>query len=455
MHLKQRPRGPGARVGPGTAVVAVMTLVAGCAGAGGTSFGGGDALNVLMVNNPQMVELQKLTAEHFTKETGIKINFTVLPENDVRDKISQDFSNQAGQYDVATISNFEVPFFAKNGWLRQLDDYAAQDTAFDQDDILKPLRDSLTAEDGKLYAEPFYGESSFLMYRKDVFAEKGLKMPPKPTWQQVADLAAEADGAQGGMKGICLRGLPGWGEVIAPLTTVVNTMGGTWFTEDWEPRLTAPEFKKATKFYVDLVREHGEAGAAQAGYAECLNNMTQGNSAMWYDATAGAGSLEAEGSPVKGKIGYVPAPVDRTESSGWLYTWAWGMQEASKKHDKAWEFISWASGKEYETLAGQQAGWANVPAGKRASTYAHPEYRKAASAFAEVTHQAIASAQPRNPGVQPRPTAGIQFVGVPEFTDLGTKVAQEISEAIAGHQSVDQALRASQKLAEKVAEEYR
>ncbi|MFI9583838.1 ABC transporter substrate-binding protein [Streptomyces sp. NPDC052236] len=453
MPLQRRRRGREfrVRVGAGTAALA---LLAGCAGAGGTSFGGGDALNVLMVNNPQMVELQKLTKEHFTKKTGIKVNFTVLPENDVRDKISQDFSNQAGQYDIATISNFEVPFFAKNDWLHPLDEYARQDTAFDQNDVLKPLRDSLTAE-GKLYGEPFYGESSFLMYRKDVFAEKGLTMPAKPTWQQVADLAAKADGAQRGMKGICLRGLPGWGEVIAPLTTVVNTMGGTWFTEDWKPQLTSPEFKKATKFYVDLVRAHGEAGAPQSGYAECLNNMTQGKSAMWYDATAGAGSLESADSPVKGKIGYVPAPVERTASSGWLYTWAWGIQKASKKSDDAWKFISWASGKEYESLVGETSGWANVPAGKRASTYANPQYRKEAAAFADVTELAISSADPRNPGTQPRPVPGIQFVGIPEFTDLGTKVAREISAAIAGRQSVDEALAASQKLAEKVAKEYR
>jgi sorbitol/mannitol transport system substrate-binding protein len=453
MSLQRRHgRRHGIRAGAGAAAIA---LLAGCAGAGGTSGGGGDALNVLMVNNPQMVELQKLTAEHFTKETGIKVNFTVLPENDVRDKISQDFSNQAGQYDIATISNYEVPIYAKNGWLHALDEYATTDTAFDQSDILQPLRASLTAQDGKLYAEPFYGESSFLMYRKDVFDKHGLSMPEKPTWQQVADLAAKADAAERDMKGICLRGLPGWGEVIAPLTTVVNTMGGTWFTKDWEPRLTSPEFKKATEFYVGLVREHGEAGAAQSGYAECLNNMTQGKTAMWYDATAGAGSLEAAGSPVKGKIGYVPAPVERTESSGWLYTWAWGMQKASKKTDDAWKFISWASSKEYETLVGEQLGWANVPAGKRTSTYANPEYRKAAGAFADVTEKAIASADPENPGTQPRPAAGIQFVGIPEFTDLGTKVSQEISAAIAGRQSVDKALEASQRHAEKVAEEYR
>ncbi|KAB2593327.1 ABC transporter substrate-binding protein [Streptomyces arboris] len=452
----RRRHGPHRRLPRTAATAAALALLAtGCAGAGGTSFGGGDALNVLMVNNPQMVELQKLTKEHFTKETGITVHFTVLPENDVRDKISQDYSNQAGQYDIATISNFELPFFAENGWLRPLDSYVDADPGFDQQDILPPLRESLTHKDGKLYAQPFYGESSFLMYRKDVFEKEGLTMPAKPTWKEVAELAAKTDGSQRGMKGICLRGLPGWGEVIAPLTTVVNTMGGTWFTEDWQPQLTSPEFKKATKFYVDLVRKHGELGAPQSGYAECLNNMTQGKTAMWYDATAGAGSLEAKGSPVKGKIGYVPAPVEQTKSSGWLYTWAWGMQNASKKADDAWKFISWASGKEYEELVGATSGWSNVPAGKRASTYANPDYRKEAGAFADVTEQAISEADPNNPGTQPRPTAGIQFVGVPEFTDLGTKVAQEISAAIAGRQSVDAALATSQKLAEKVAEEYR
>ncbi|MGY0064447.1 ABC transporter substrate-binding protein [Streptomyces sp. LZ34] len=433
--------------------MAAGALLAGCAGMGGGG-SGGKTINVLMVNNPQMMDLQKLTAKHFTKETGIRVNFTVMPENDVRDKISQDFSNQAGQYDVATISNFEVPFYAKNGWLLPLDDHVADDRAFDQKDILPSMRQSLTADDGKLYAQPFYGESSFLMYRKDVFAEKNLTMPKRPTWEQVADLAAKADGARKGMKGICLRGLPGWGELMAPLTTVVNTFGGTWFTKDWKAQLTSPEFTAATEFYVDLVRKHGESGAAQSGFAECLNNLTQGKTAMWYDATSAAGSLEGTKSPVRGKIGYVQAPVVKTNSSGWLYTWAWGVQKASRNSDNAWKFVSWASSKKYEALVGKTYGWSSAPAGKRASTYANPEYRKAAGTFSEVTRQSITSANPRDPGVQPRPTIGIQFVDIPEFSDLGTKVAQEISAAIAGKQSVESALKKSQKLAEKVGEEY-
>ncbi|MEU8453617.1 ABC transporter substrate-binding protein [Streptomyces griseoaurantiacus] len=448
---RRRPRVTLAMAAAGTLLA---PLLSGCwVGAGGSG-SGGDSVNVLMVNNPQMVELQKLTASHFTKETGIKVNFTVLPENDVRDKISQDFANQAGQYDVATLSNYEIPIYARNGWLHEMDSYVDKDPEYDEKDVLKPMRQSLTGDDGKLYGQPFYGESSFLMYRKDVFEAKGLKMPAHPTWDQVADLAAKADGAKPGMKGICLRGLPGWGEIMAPLTTVVNTFGGTWFDKDWKARLTDPAFEKATSFYVDLVREHGESGAPQSGFAECLNNLTQGKVAMWYDATSAAGSLEAAKSPVKGKIGYAPAPVKETKSAGWLYTWAWGIQKASRNTDKAWKFVSWASGKEYEQLVGDTSGWSNVPAGKRASTYENPAYRAEAGAFQEMTREAIESARPNDPGVQPRPAPGIQFVGIPEFTDLGTKVSQEISAAIAGRQSVESALKKSQKLAEQISEEY-
>jgi sorbitol/mannitol transport system substrate-binding protein len=438
---------------------AFVLAVTGC-GAGGGGGGGaasdGKTVRVLMVNNPQMVDLQKLAKDHFTKQTGIKVQFKVLPENDVRDTIAQDVANQAGQYDVITISNFEVPFYAKNGWLTSMSEYIDKDSAFDQGDILKGMSESLTAEDGKIYGEPFYGESSFLMYRKDLFKKNGLTMPEHPTWQQVADFAAKLDGAEPGMKGICLRGLPGWGEALAPLTTVVNTMGGTWFTKDWQAQVNAPEFKKATDFYVNLVRQHGESGASQAGFTECLNSFGQGKAAMWYDATSAAGSLEdPSSSKVAGKVGYAYAPVDKTKYSGWLYTWAWGIEKASKNPDAAWKFVSWASSKEYEDLVGKTLGWAQVPSGKRQSLYENPEYQKAAAAFYKVTQGSIANADPKNPGVQPRPTLGIQFVDIPEFTKLGTDVSQQISSAIAGKTSVADALNSGQDMAQKVGDSYK
>lgn len=424
-----------------------------CAGAGGGAVGDPDTINVLMVNNPQMEDLQRLTAANFTKETGINVNYSILPENDVRAKISQEFSSQAGQYDVASLSNYEIPFYSANGWLAPLDKVAA-DPGFDQDDILPAYTASLTGEDGKLYGEPFYGESSFLMYRKDILEAKGLTMPAKPTWDEVADIAAKVDGAEPGMKGICLRGQPGWGQVFAPLTTVVNTFGGTWFDKDWNAQVNSPEFTEAVEFYTTLVRDHGEAGAAQAGFTECLNNMAQSKTAMWYDATSAAGALEAADSPVKGKMGYAQAPVKETASSGWLWTWSWAMQAASKKKDAAAKFIAWASSKDYENLVAKELGWAKVPSGKRISTYENKQFQQAAPFF-EAERFAIENADPKNPGAQERPAVGIQFVGIPEFAALGTNVSQGVSSVIAGQGSVADALAKGQTAAQKVGDKYK
>jgi sorbitol/mannitol transport system substrate-binding protein len=439
-----------------TATAAGSVLVA-CSGAGGSSAsGGGKSINVLMVGNPQMEDIAKLTKDTFTKDTGIKVNFTILPENELRDKVTQDIATQAGQYDVATIGAYEVPIWEKNGWLHELGSYADKDTSFDKADLLKPMVQSLSGSDGKLYALPFYGESSFLMYNKDVMKAKGITVPEHPTWQQIADIAAKVDGAEPGMRGICLRGLAGWGELGAPLTSVVNTFGGTWFTKDWKPQVNSGGFKDATKFYVDLVKKHGEAGASQAGFTECLNAMSQKKVAMWYDATSAAGSLEdPASSKIAGHVGYAYAPTVKTKSSGWLWSWAWAMPKTTKNADAASQFMLWASSKKYEKLVGDQLGWARVPAGKRASTYDIPQYRKAAGSFGDITLKSIEGADPANPGLQPRPTVGIQYVAVPEFQDLGTKVTQEISAAIAGKTSVDKALNDGQKLAEDVAENYR
>jgi sorbitol/mannitol transport system substrate-binding protein len=432
--------------------VASGLAACGAGGGGSSSSSGTHSINVLMVNNPPMLELQKLTAANFTKTTGIKVNFVVKVEQDMRDTASTEFANQSGQYDVATLSNFEIPYYAKAGWISDMSGIAA-DPTFDQADILPSMTAALS-EGGKVYGEPFYGESSFLMYRKDVFAAKGITMPDNPTWQQVATDAAKVDGAKPGMKGICLRGLAGWGDNLAPLTTVVNTMGGTWFDQDWKAQVNTGGFKTAANFYVNLIKQHGEAGAATFSFPQCLAALQQGKVAMWYDSTAAAGLLEASDSPVKGKIGFVAAPHDQTQNSGWLYTWAWAIEKASKHQADAAKFVSWASSKAYEQLVANDTanpstgGPTNIPAGKRTSTYSDPTYLKVASEFAKPTLSAITNAPAANPGVQPRPYSGIQFVGIPSFTDFGLTCAKLISSAIAGSTSTDSALNQCQSAAQ-------
>ena len=413
-------------------------------------------INVLMVGNPQMKDLQTLTDANFTASSGIKVNFTVLPENELRDKVTTDVASGAGQYDVVTLGMYDIANWGGTGKLKAIDSLVAGDKSWNKADVFPSMIKGLSGSDGKLYAAPFYGESSMLMYRKDLAAKAGVKIPLHPTWQQVAAAAAKMNDKKNGVAGICLRGLPGWGEQFAPLTTVVNTFGGTWFTKDWTAQVNSKEFNTAVSFYANLLQKYGEAGATQAGFTECDNAMAQGKAAMWYDATSATGSIEKAGfSNYVGKFGYAYAPVVKTKNSGWLWAWAFAIEGASKQTDAAWKFISWATSSKYENLVGAKLGWTAVPDGKRASTYANANYRKAAAAYYQVVLGSLKAADPLNPGVQPRPTSGIQFVAVPEFADLGTAVSQEVAKAITGGQTVAQALDKGQKLAEVVAAKYK
>ena len=231
-------------------------------------------------------------------------------------------------------------------------------------------------------------------------------MPAHPTWQQVAELAAKVDGAQPGMKGICLRGLPGWGELMAPLTTVVNTFGGTWFDQGLEGRRsTRPEFKKATKFYVDLVQRTVRRAPPQAGFTECLNELSQGKVAMWYDATSAAGSLEAAARRSRARSATCRRRSRRPRPPAGSTPGRGACQKATKNADDAWKFISWASSKEYEKLVGDEARLVQRPGRQAGLARTRTRTTGRRPPPSQQTQEAIEAADPHDPGVQPRPDA--------------------------------------------------
>ena len=439
----------------GALALAAALTAASCAGAGSLTGGGeGTTLVVAIVANPQMEDAIELSDQFEADHPDIDLQFVSLPENEARAKITASVATGGGEFDIVMISNYETAQWADDGWLVNLQPYAEQTPGYDPDDFIPSIRESLSY-DGDLYSVPFYGESSFLVYRKDMLEQAGLTMPDEPTWPEVADLARELHDPANGVSGICLRGLPGWGENLAPLNTVVNTFGGRWFTPDWEAQLTSPEFVEAVTFYVDLVTRYGEPGAAASGFSECVTRYSQGQAAMWYDATSMVSTVESPAdSTVVGKNGYVQAPVVETDSSGWLYSWSLGIPTTSEHQDEAWEFMAWMTDKDYLQLVGEELGWERVPPGSRLSTYRIPQYAKVAKAYAEPTLTAMRAADPDNATVQPVPYTGIQFVGIPEFQDLGTRVSQQVSAAIAGQTTVEEALEESQGYADSVGESY-
>jgi sorbitol/mannitol transport system substrate-binding protein len=432
-------------------VSAGLLVLAACSGSSsGKSSGSGQVtITVAVTANPLMTTIEQLTPGGFeASHPNIKVKFVTYDENTERANVEKDVAAGGGQYDVVMIGPNDIAAWAKNGWIDDLSKDASSDPSYDVNDILKPIRDALSSN-GKLYAVPFYGESSFMMYNKAMFAAAHVTMPANPTWTQIAALAAKLNNPAKGVAGICLRGLTGWGDNLASLDTVVNTYGGQWFNTNWNAQLTSPAFEQATNFYVNLVKNYGEKGAGNDSFNQCLNIMQQQKAAMWYDATVAASTLDASPSPVAGKLGFAPAPVNKTSSSGWLWSWALAVEGASKNKSAAWQFMDWATSKTYINYDASKNGWAAVPPGTRTSTYQNPKYQAAAKDFAALTLQEINSVNVTQPGLLPQPVPGIQYVGIPEFEQFGNLVSADITAAIDGQMSVATALQKSQAIAQQ------
>jgi len=401
-------------------------------------------LTIATVNNGDMIRMQKLT-EDFTKANpDITLNWVTLEENVLRQKVTMDIAAKGGQFDVLTIGTYEVPIWAKKGWLVPLDKLGAD---YDIDDLLPAIRAGLSV-DGKLYAAPFYGESSMIMYRKDLFEKAGLTMPEKPTWDFIAEAARKITDKADGVYGICLRGKAGWGENMAFLTAMSNSFGARWFDEKWHPQFDQPEWKKTLTFYVDLMKDAGPPGASSNGFNENLALFNAGKCGMWIDATVAASFVtNPKESKVADMVGFALAPnTGLGKNANWLWAWSLAIPAGSQKSDAAEKFIAWATGKHYLELVAAKEGWANVPPGTRTSLYNNPEYQKAA-AFAKLTLDSINTADPQHPTVKPVPYVGVQFAAIPEFQGIATTVGQQFSAALAGKESVDAALKNAQQIA--------
>ncbi|MGC3871727.1 ABC transporter substrate-binding protein [Halomonas sp. GXIMD04776] len=405
-----------------------------------------ETLTVGTVNNNDMIIMQGLTSEFEKAHPDIDLEWVVLEENVLRQRLTTDIATNGGQFDVMTIGTYEVPIWAKQGWLVELDDLPDD---YAKEDLLESVRDGLS-HDGTLHALPFYGESSMMYYRKDLFEQAGIKMPEQPSWEQVRDWASQLHDPDNDVYGICLRGKPGWGENMALVSTMVNTFGGRWFDMEWNPQLDSAAWQEAVGFYVDLLNDYGPPGASSNGFNENQALFSSGKCGIWVDATSAAGRIyDSQESKIADQLGFAPAPVAKTpKGSHWLWSWALAIPASSDSKEDAKEFITWATSQEYIKLVGEKEGWTSVPPGTRESTYANENYQQAAP-FADFVLQAMQSADPTDSTLEPSPYVGVQFVGIPEFQSIGTQVGQMVAAALTGERTVEQALQAAQRSTER------
>ncbi|GBR38322.1 sugar ABC transporter substrate-binding protein [Gluconobacter kondonii] len=420
-----------------TALCALGALLAGSvlssAQAGGT-------LTIATVNNGDMIVMRQLSTEFEKAHPDIHLNWVTLEENVLRQRVTTDIAMKTGQFDVVTIGNYEVPIWAKQGWLTEI----KPDDAYDMNDILPSVREGLSAK-GKLYALPFYAESVITYYRKDLFQKAGLTMPEQPTYDQIRQFADKITDKPNQVYGICLRGKPGWGENMAYISSLANTFGAQWFDMSWKPTLTSDAWKATLNWYVSALKADGPPGATSNGFNENLALFASGHCGIWIDSTVAGGLLfDPKQSQVANTVGFAPAPKGPYgKGPTWLWSWSLAVPVSSHQSADAQAFIAWATSKDYVKLVAERKGWVAAPPGTRASTYAAPEYLKAAP-FASFVLNAIKTADPNGPTAQPRPYTGAQFVAIPEFQSIGTQVGQTVAATLSDQMTVDQALTSAQ-----------
>ena len=401
-----------------------------------------ETLTIATVNNGDMIRMQGLTDDFTASNPGIELEWVTLEENILRQRVTTDIATKGGQYDIMTIGTYEVPIWGSQGWLVSLNDLPE---AYDVDDLLPAIRGGLTV-DGELYAAPFYGESSMVMYRTDLMDAAGLEMPDAPTWDFIAQAARAMTDRDNEIYGVCLRGKAGWGENAAFLTAMSNAFGARWFDEAWNPQFDGEAWANTLNFYVDLMNDAGPPGASANGFNENLALFQSGRCGMWIDATVAASFVtNPEDSSVADSVGFALAPDKGLgKRSNWLWAWSLAIPAGSAKVEAAKKFIAWATSKEYLELVASKEGWANVPPGTRTSLYMNPDY--ASVPFAAMTLESINAADPINPTVDPVPYVGVQFVAIPEFQGIATAVGQQFSAALAGTATVEEALANAQAL---------
>ncbi len=411
----------------------------------------GVELIVASVNNGPMVTMSELSDE-FTKKTGIKVSYVMLTENDIRSKIQQDVAVGGGQFDLVTLGTTDAGTYLDNGWtvpLQPLFDKMTDEEKkwYDFDDLIKANIPAYSSRTKGLAAIPLYGESTMIMYRKDLFEEAGLTMPEEPTWEQIYEFAKKLHNPEKNIVGMALRGKPGYGENMYIFGTILYAYGAQWFDMNWQPQLQTDEMRAAWEFYKKLQNEAGAKDVTSNGYTETLNLMASGNAAIYYDATVSAAVFEADDSPIKGKVGYAMSPSGpgkgNTQTIG---GWGIAITSSSKHQDEAFKYITWVTSKDYVELVAERKGWINVPSGARTSTYTNPKYKEVAN-FADITLKSLSNASFERPAVNETPYTGNSLPNIPEYPSIGEQVGQILADYISGGRSLDDALAESQRIA--------
>lgn len=331
-----------------TAAIGILAGLTGPSAAQDKPFDGVQ-LSVLMEGHPTTDAIGKMLPE-FTAATGIDVQLEVVPEQDITAKTLLEFSSKSGRYDVVQNNIIYVPGFSASNYIVPLDETLAKyPQYFDKADFV-PGYINTNIVDGKTYGLPVYGESTFLMYRKDLFQEYGLSEPKSfEDIEAAAKAVSEKSNKQ--IAGITMRGQQGIQGVYV-WAAYLWGFGGSFLDASGKSALDTPEGVAALDAFTKVLRDYGPVGVANFGWEENRLLFQQGKAAMTLDATVnGAFNEDPAVSAVAGKVGYVPVPMKSSSPKGGsssLAVHSLYVSADSQNQEAAAVFAAWATAKEQQ-----------------------------------------------------------------------------------------------------------
>ena len=306
---------------------------------------------------------------------GYSVELSDIPQDQLNSRVRLSLSAQTDEFDVIMLGHMLIPQYRNAGWIVSLSDFIddpqhTNPQEFQFDDILGGFVNAASV-DGELYAMPFYGESTMLMYNKEMFAAAGLDQPPQ-TFEELESYARRLTDKAGNQFGIAMRGRRGinW----YPWSGFAYGMGGGWIDSAGRPILNTPETIEATELFSRLISEYGPPGAANFDWNDVQIMMQQGDVAMIIDATNFGPRLEnPDDSTVVGQVGYAMVPRGPAGRFPSIYSAALSIPETSSEKDAAWEFLKWSTSTEIQLESAMMVDRLDVT---RRSVWNHPDYRE-------------------------------------------------------------------------------
>ena len=363
----------------------------------------GTTIRYLGWNEGWSVNMRQKLPE-FEELTGIKVVWEQLAQDQHRQKAATELTAKNKDLDLIFVApDVDCVRYLKAGWLLPLDEFLADPKMMPPDWEVKDFAPGLLGTGrilGKQVAIPQQADLMTFMYRKDIFEQKGAKVPG--TMDEMEQVVAKVH-TPPDVVGIVNRGTVQQGPV--PWAAYLYNFGGDWLTKDRKPAIGTPESVRSIEFFAKLCRNYGPLGTTSLNWPEAASTLGQGRAAITTDTSNQRNIFEdPKQSKVVGKVGYGMFPKGPGGNKPWIWTAGNAISTLSEKKEAAWYFILWSINKKnqlYTNLKGVAAA--------RSSVWTAPETEDVRAKYPDWVTTTLETMKISDKGINPPVVAVMEF----------------------------------------------